>query len=933
MSRKVMSCRCPNVSGWVAVTLAVFFVLMSAPLCAAERPTATAVITDRAALAASNQFATVNQFRLAGTGDVFFTSGGNSALFRWGQAAGAPERLLQTNDPLEKLGIPDLPEDYAGFLLDTTGSLLQANAPGHAAFVTSVAFPGEQDPAGVVVYDGSSYRLVEMGLDTYTQLFLNASGMVAARGVSGSMGMGPARIYVETVSGEVKLVADQMLPAPAPVGGTIGGLQLIGFNDAGKVAFLATNIQGGSDGAQWAVFLSDGTTASLVVKGGQVAPGAGGNFYQVNPSVSNFILNNLGKIAFLSGTTAGKNGIWIGDDSGAQPVKLVLQGEPVGIDPPGGNYGSIYSIRGFNDLGQVLFEPNQNSTNYALFLKYLANPAQVVFYRGQSGGPGDTFYQTVQATLNNNGKVALLARSSSNGYGWYLGSGTAAPLAIAVQGDTSPLGGKFGFAGKNVAASLNASDQVLFLSDVLDLNAVALLRWTPGSGLQTVVSTNDSLPAGAMTVLRFPGVASDNETMAAIFKAGGKRAFYAKQLRPGMGGLRRIVGEFDPAPNGGVIPNLGMFAMNGKGEVVVNTPLLRPSSGVYPDNGILASLPGAGLVEVASSATPVPGLPNKNFTLSFGPPQINNQSQAAFYATTYDFVTSTNGAGIFLVSEAAYVHVAHTGDTWPGLGGGTIGGFNSSLSLNDSGQVAFQANKSVPSGSWPGLFVGTADAGPLKVVERGDSAASGTISGIQLPFKLNANGQLAFMAYYEPPIGGSGIFLGAGGETPQAIATTGADAPGTGGKFAFFNSNAFHLNSAGQVAFWAGLSCCYGNGWFLGSDPDNLAARLLQNQALPGGGFAGSLPPGNRSMALANSGEMAIYVPDTRETEIQPQLVIAGADGTLRKFAGNGQKAEGTGSEFGKLFPMLIATPSGNFLFSAVLVDGPAKAGIFQSKP
>ncbi|MCX6623599.1 MAG: hypothetical protein NTY38_21545 [Acidobacteria bacterium] len=86
-------------------------------------------------------------------------------------------------------------------------------------------------------------------------------------------------------------------------------------------------------------------------------------------------------------------------------------------------------------------------------------------------------------------------------------------------------------------------------------------------------------------------------------------------------------------------------------------------------------------------------------------------------------------------------------------------------------------------------------------------------------------------------------------------------------------------------------------------------------------------------MALADSGEMAIYVGEVSAGGQEPQIVIAGADGTLRKFAGNGEKAGETDGEFAKLYPTLTATPSGRFLFSAVLVNGPARAGVFIDKP
>jgi hypothetical protein len=47
--------------------------------------------------------------------------------------------------------------------------------------------------------------------------------------------------------------------------------------------------------------------------------------------------------------------------------------------------------------------------------------------------------------------------------------------------------------------------------------------------------------------------------------------------------------------------------------------------------------------------------------------------------------------------------------------------------------------------------------------------------------------------------------------------------------------------------------------------------------------------------------------------------VIAGVDGKLRRLAGNSGKTEGSESEFGKLFPLPVATPSGLLTFTAMV--------------
>ncbi len=913
-----------GVSRSAVATQAIFVILSCVSLCPGQQPTATAVITDLANLPVSDRFGVPDQFGLAGAGDVFFTSGGNSALFRWSKATGARERLLQTNDPIEVVGLPEaiMSAIPPGGLLDAIGSLLQVNSAGQAAFVPSVALKGSSPGPIVLVNDGSSYHFADARVSSVTQLFLNKSGRVAVSGFSEPFNFGLSRIGVGTPPGSITRVIESGQPAPAPVGGSFLSLSLIGLNDAGQFAVLA-GINGGS--ANLAVFVSDGGPLQLVVKSGDSASGSG--TFNLRAGAGNYLLNNAGEVAFAADVTGGTAGIWIGKPS-TPPVKVMRLSEPNGTDL-GGTFSGTLTLRGFNDSGQVLFsaDVSDGTSPHALFLRNLAAPAaQVVFSRGQSGGSAGSFNTTLQASLNDGGQVAFLANllRGDSPMGWYLGSGTASPVKIAAQGEKTPLGGTFGFAGRNTAASINATGQVVFLADVPDAGAVGLFSWTSADGVQTVVSTNDSLPEGANTVLRAgPPATSDTEVMVRVLMAGGQATYYASELKPGTNGVRKIVAEFDPAPELGTVALPYNISMNGKGDVVFTAGIL--SSDQYPRGGILRSRPDTGLQRVVLTGDELPGGGRAMF---FGAPQLNNQTQVAFQ-TGID----TGGAGIFVASpEPPYLQqVVRTGDAWPGGDAFTVFGLNGNVSLNDKGQVAFLGT-SQPQAR-PGLFVGSAVRAPLKVVEGTDPAPSGTFTGISTPFKLNADGKVAFSGTYGSGSSArNGVFLGSTAAPPQAIATTGSAAPGAGGStFVMFNANTIDLNASGQVAFWAGFNT--GFGWFLGSAGADLQPRLLANQPLPGGGVVNGLPAASRLAALADSGEMAIWVGDTRGTDFKEHLLIAGVDGQLRRVAGNSGKAEGTEGEFGKLFPLLMATPSGQFLFSAILVNGPAKAGIFTSIP
>ena len=912
------------------MTLAVpVLTLIVVPRCAGQQPTATAVITDRVALATSDKFSMPpSQFKLADKGNVYFASGGSTALFHWNQETGARERLLQTNDPLELLGL-NLPKEYAGSLLDTTGALLQVNAAGHAAFLVSAAIKGDLDPAGIFLFDGSAYHEMKTPLDSFSQISLNNKDRVAVLGSKNPFfGQG---IYISTPDLDPIEVAVQSKPAPGTGGVYSNFRQIIGFNDAGQVAFIS-DINGGNTGR--AIFLFDGTEVRLVAKVGS----ANGNFNSFNIDTPTsgvyYALNNNGKIAFRAMVAGGNFGIWIGDASGVS--KLAGQGDPTGIQELGNCSQNLW-LRGFNDSDRVLYDCLTTSgRRHALFLKSLTDPApQVVFTRGQSAGSAGTFVTTQQASLNNAGKVAFLAMltGGSSPMGWYLASGDTDPIKIAVEGEGTPAGGTFGFGGRSTPALINAGGQVVFLADILESNAVGLFSWTSAGGVRSVVSSKDSLPDGANTVLRAgPASISDTETLVRVLKAGGQATFYAQQLNTDMSGLRKIVAEFDQVADEGTVVGPGSFSMNGKGEVVFTAALL--GSRFYPSTGILANFPGSGLQRVVLTGAGVPG---GDTITSFAASQLNNQSQVAFQAGTTSG-QGIPGQGVFIAPIATAAEgiqaVARQGDDMPG--GGAFATF-SSVVLNDRGQVGFRGTGT--SGG-AGLFVGIGGGTPVKVVRNGDSVSQG-VSVSNIPsnvFKLNATGQVAYFAGLTGNGKTGGIFLGTPGATEytrQAVAVNGDSAPAPDGpKFAFFREECVELNSSGQVAFWAILnSTGIGNGWFLSSAPENLSPRLLQNQQLPGGGQASAVWPGNRLVALADSGEMAIYVAEIYGTEFRPQIVIAGANGELRKFAWNGEEAQGTGSNFGKLHPTLVATPSGRFLFGAVLLDGPAQAGIFIDKP
>ncbi|MGH9939010.1 MAG: hypothetical protein ACREAM_22450, partial [Blastocatellia bacterium] len=113
----------------------------------ADKPTTKALVTDKANLPLSDQFAPPAQISLTDSGDVFFNPG-ISAFFRWSSGSGSRTRLLQAGDPHP--GVP-------GSVCDLVGNGLQTNSSGHAAMLNFFSVENARNPRGLFVYDGASF--------------------------------------------------------------------------------------------------------------------------------------------------------------------------------------------------------------------------------------------------------------------------------------------------------------------------------------------------------------------------------------------------------------------------------------------------------------------------------------------------------------------------------------------------------------------------------------------------------------------------------------------------------------------------------------------------------------------------------------------------------------------------------------------------------
>jgi len=235
----------------------------------------------------------------------------------------------------------------------------------------------------------------------------------------------------------------------------------------------------------------------------------------------------------------------------------------------------------------------------------------------------------------------------------------------------------------------------------------------------------------------------------------------------------------------------------------------------------------------------------------------------------------------------------------------------------------------------PGIFVGDGSGTPIKVMALGDPLPGiGTVNSVPGIFDMNNSGVLAYVAN----LTGSaykGVFLGAAGGTQHAIALAGDIAPGTGGLFNDFRETDVDINDAGQMAFWAGISNSTSTtGRFLATETSLPIARLVEGQALPGGGYAGIILPAINSFigdyaSLAESGEMSIYVFHVTGGSNLPKKLLMNTAGVPRLFLAHGEKAPGLSGYIALIIQASGTNSKGDFSSLACISEGSAKMAIY----
>lgn len=217
----------------------------------------------------------------------------------------------------------------------------------------------------------------------------------------------------------------------------------------------------------------------------------------------------------------------------------------------------------------------------------------------------------------------------------------------------------------------------------------------------------------------------------------------------------------------------------------LNSPSLNANDEVafLSFNGVFTAQNGA-INKIAATGDPSP---EGDIFSSFSFPQINSSGQVVFTASLLSGTT-----GIYLAGNGSITKVVNSNDFSPL--GGTFAFFFEPASINDSGQIAFNALVNGPT-SASGIYIYNAGQLTVKV-----PAFTTLSNGTQLAFpdfpSINSGGEVAFRCQLVSDIQ-SGVYVTSAGNIIPVV-TPGQVAP-DGGLFADGFSPV--LSDAGQVVF------------------------------------------------------------------------------------------------------------------------------------
>jgi hypothetical protein len=863
-------------------------------------------------------------------GDYAFVGAGQASVFYRSASSPAPVRVYQSGD-----SIPGV--------FGATGELVigppSINSDGMLAFAVDAAFANGISQTFILMFDGTSLTKVVGGNEPAPSSGgANFERGIALRGINNSGSIAftaplvsgaslPQTTLFLASNGEIVRLAG---PGDA-VSGTTGVLGNLGvapnaLKNSGEILF-ESSITGGTVGQ--GLFVASATGIRKIVANGDPNP-LGGTF----PAVSNGVLNNAGQIAFTAG-----GAVWVGSGT-AVPVRKVNAGDSV-PQPLGGTIAvGVIALRAFEDNGALAFTAGVTGSpisSAGLFRLNANNSIDVVAYRGQFAAVlgGQSFNVFNLVSMNASGSITFHVRYASGAYAIFQQSGTEAPVKIAQDGETVPGGvGLYNLLAVPFIPVTLADGSAFFASDLAFGSATYGEYLIGPGGSKLLMSNAEPLPPGGRTSFRSFKVSASADYVAGVARiAGGGSCVTVHKISTGVTTTTPACDNI-PAPASGP-GRLRLFInylyLNDSGTVVFPASLV--GSPTMPlGTAIFAISPTFGFRKIAANGDTLQTggsmISNVSFPSLLPRGGLNNSGQVVVLATLIPGGART----LFIWSPGPGLSKAvSVGDAVSG-GGGTLTSI-ADYAINAAGKIAFKGTTAAGTG----IYIGSVGGPIVKVAATGDTAPGGSTFSAFSSISFNDSDQVAFTAAM---FDRGGAFVGSPTAAPVALAQNGTPAP-AGGNFSILTSPDILINNQGDVVFRSILTGGSSNsGYFVRRSQNGiLQAALLQGQPAPGtaGVFDTLTPSLNNFLAdsfqLGQEGDISVQtssvVGDTRiagvwhvrtDNTIQ-RLIVRGEP---RAELGGGTvvgSAAGLDWASGHRYPMWVRASSGSIRDALVLIN------------
>ncbi len=790
----------------------------------------------------SNQFGVANASDVNQSGDYVFIPQGSSAIFLRKFSTGITSRIFQMREQIP--GIPNTRSDLitsprinssakVAFLAEyaqTDGQLNRA----------LLLFDGTNLQKIIASTDIAP----NTGNSTFGRLItfggLNDAGDIAFVSPLTS-GTSPTLFFIPAGGSPVR-VAGPGDVAPGTGGGTLSSISLASaltsLNNNGEIVFSA-QVVGGNGG--FGVFVGSTLGVRKVVANGDANPVSG--TFTINSALG-ARLNNFSQVAFISANTIwthnSEGGISKAVGAG-DTAPAALGGTFSGI-PSVSAFNSSGAIVFFSNIAgsgvttSGIFRFVSSATIETVAYVNQSAPGQV-------GAIFSSFsFGSTAISMNNSGLVCFTANLTGAPFraGAFQQEGVTAPVKITLAGEVAPVPG----GGNLVPATFGGtrvldSGQVTIPSNIIGTGATfAEFIGTPGN-LTPLMHDNDSLPAGSLTSLRTFRVGAAGQYAGFLAQqAGGRFSLMVKHAGTGIVSTVFTDGDTAPGTPGFRLRLLSQNTVyvNSSGMVVFPALIIGGNIGI--NEGIFTATPSGVISKVVANGDldPVNNSPLSTVTFNaLAPSPINDAGQVVFRGFSQSL------GGIYVGSSSGTIErIALATEAAPGGGSFTSSLVQTNMSINQSGLIAFVANTSGGPGQNQGVFVRSPGGSLNRIAVSGDPAPGGgtffRFPSFPSSVSLNDSGEVAFIATLGPAGATGGVFMGSSQGNLQAVALHGSPSP-VGGTFQITGASAdVSLNNQHDVAFRSALAGATGDsGYFIRRGPFGALQKVVvQGDAAPG---------------------------------------------------------------------------------------------------